>query len=293
MFAAVVRVVTRHFRAWIAAATLLVLVLVGVADYLTDYRISLSIFYLGPIAAATWYLGKQVGLAVAVLSSVISLGTSLSGGYPGSDLAILAWNIMVRLAFYIVTIMLLDALHFHLRYKDALAKTDSLTGSLNRRALLDALRYHIGLAVRDGQPFTLAYIDLDDFKEINDRYGHVEGDKTLKRVGQVLNEASRRTDIVGRLGGDEFALLLPHTDQAGAERVIAKTRQLLEAAFRSGPMAVTCSIGAVVFIGLPRDVDDAVQAADALMYQVKRQGKNAVAFFVYDSGITGRSVQTK
>jgi diguanylate cyclase (GGDEF)-like protein len=284
MFAAVVRVLTKHPRVWIAAGTIAALVLFGIADYLTDYRISLSIFYLGPVAVVTWYFGKQPGFAVAVLSSVISLGANFSGEYPDSDLAILIWNGLVRLAFYVICIVLLDALRFHLLHEETLAKTDSLTGAMNRRALLDALRYHVGLAARDGQPLTLAYIDLDDFKRINDSYGHVEGDRALRLVGQVLNEASRRTDLVGRLGGDEFALLLPHTDQAGAERVITKTRQLLEAAFQSERTALTCSIGAVTFVSVPRDVDDAVRVADALMYEVKSRGKNAVAFLVYDSG---------
>jgi len=106
-------------------------------------------------------------------------------------------------------------------------------------------------------------------------------------VAQVLTDLSRRTDIVGRLGGDEFAMLLPSTDRNGAEWVIGKTRQSLRAAFQASRSVVTCSIGAVTFPHPPPQADEVIRAADSVMYQVKSQGKNAIAFVVFDSSEAG------
>jgi diguanylate cyclase (GGDEF)-like protein len=167
--------------------------------------------------------------------------------------------------------------HGTLENERRLARTDNLTGALNRRAFIEQLEFAVGLASRDGQPFALVYIDLDDFKQVNDVHGHTEGDRVLRTVAQTCADSVRRTDVVARLGGDEFALLLRGADRAGAEGVIAKSRQTLAAAFRSQRAGVTCSIGGVIFEGAPRSVEAAIQAADALMYEVKKQGKDSVA----------------
>jgi len=149
---------------------------------------------------------------------------------------------------------------------------------LNRRALFERLEYVLQLARRQQSTFTIVYIDVDAFKTINDTHGHAEGDRVLRTTAEVLANNIRRADTVARLGGDEFALLLVDTDRLGAEELISKVRHQLKDALASAGLPATCSIGAVTFHRPPATADDAIEAADALMYKVKAGGKNGTAF---------------
>jgi diguanylate cyclase (GGDEF)-like protein len=182
-----------------------------------------------------------------------------------------------------VVIYLLDSLHQQIELAHELARTDGLTGLFNRRAFLEHLQYRLDLAARSGKPITVAYIDLDDFKRINDWRGHQEGDRVLKLISRTLTMSIRRTDIIARLGGDEFALLMDGANRSSAEHFIAKLRIALDESFVGEPYIVTCSIGCMTFQMPPNNADIALAAADRLMYRVKRQGKNAVFFSVFDS----------
>ena len=148
---------------------------------------------------------------------------------------------------------------------------------------MEHLRYCLQIEERERKPITLAYIDLDDFKQINDKYGHDEGDRVLRLIAKTLMASIRRTDVVARLGGDEFALLFAGADQPSAETLIAKVRSALQQAFDRERSAVTCSIGCVTFKQPLPSADGAIKAADNVMYKVKKQGKNAVAFEVFSS----------
>jgi diguanylate cyclase (GGDEF)-like protein len=139
----------------------------------------------------------------------------------------------------------------------------------------------LNLAAREGNPITLAYFDLDDFKRVNDEAGHGEGDRVLRLVASTITESIRRTDSLARLGGDEFALLISGADRITAEGVISKLRTALHKAFVHERLAVTCSIGCVTFQAPLPSAEDAIRAADSLMYAVKNRGKNAVAFEVF------------
>ncbi len=261
--------------------------LCGLIDYLTGYELSSSLFYLGPIGVAAWYIDRRAGLGVAMLSAIVWLAADFGAGHPYSHPAIQIWNALIRLGFFMSNVFLLTELREHLANERQLARTDVLTGVFNSRAFAEQLEYSLGLVRRNGSPLTLAYIDLDDFKRINDSHGHSEGDRLLRVVGQTLMRDTRRTDRVARLGGDEFALLLPDTDVEGAGEVIAKVRQLLRESLDVAGLPVTCSVGVVTFPQPPPSADEAVKAADHLMYQVKSQGKNAVAFGVVgpDGGV--------
>src|SRR5262249_11929226 len=153
-----------------------------------------------------------------------------------------------------------------------------LTGLYGRRAFMVRLEHDLALAQRRARPVTLAYVDLDDFKSVNDSYGHVTGDRVLQTTGRVLGGALRHADTAARLGRDEFALVLPDTDARGAQQVIGNVARDLRAAFEAENLAVTCSIGVVTFARPGLAVENALAAADALMYDVKRRGKGSVAF---------------
>ncbi|MGB5063890.1 MAG: GGDEF domain-containing protein [Candidatus Competibacter sp.] len=271
-------VLARWSRAQVFVLALGGVLLFGLIDYLTGYELSSSLFYLGPISVAAWYIDRRAGLGVAVLSAIVWFAADFGTGHPYSHPAVQIWNALIRLGFFLSNVFLLTELREHLANEQRLARTDVLTGVFNSRAFTEQLEYNLGLARRNGSLLTLAYIDLDNFKRINDKHGHSEGDRLLRVVGQTLMRGTRHTDWVARLGGDEFALLLPDTDIEGAREVIGKTRQLLRESLDAAGFPVTCSVGAVTFQQPPSSADEAVKAADHLMYQVKNQGKDAVAF---------------
>lgn len=264
----------------------LITIVVGglsVVDYLTGFKLSFAIFYLVPTALATWYGSRRAGRTTAFLSFMLSVTAGLinTRSSPEEQLIVL-WNGVTPLALYLVIVFLLSKLKTRLELEQRLARTDHLTGCMNAHAFMPMLQYHFDLAARDHQPITLAYIDLDDFKSVNDTSGHDEGDRVLKLVSRIWLESCRRTDLVARLGGDEFCILFPNTDQRGAARIISKARDTLAAAFASARVAVTCSIGVVTFPAAVLDTKQAIKAADMLMYRAKTQGKDSTVFSIFD-----------
>jgi len=158
------------------------------------------------------------------------------------------------------------------------ALVDSLTGLANRRSLEDTLRVQVARAARFGEEISLVLADLDDFKGVNDRFGHPAGDEVLRAFAAALTETTRQMDIAGRWGGEEFALLLPATDAAGAARLAERARAAIEAhavETDEGEVAVTASFGVASFPEC-RELDDLIAAADAALYVAKREGKNRV-----------------
>lgn len=259
--------------------------IVGTTDYLTGYEVALSLFYLGPVALTAWYAGRRSGMAVAVLSCMSWYGADIMAGHPYSHPAIAVWNALVRFGFFIITSLLVSRLRETVRIHQHLALMDDLTGLYGRRAFEERLKHDLAVAQRHDGVLTLVYVDLDDFKAVNDTHGHAEGDRALRVIGQVLSNALRGADTVARIGGDEFALVLPGTDGRGARQVISKLTSELHEALDAAGLAVTCSVGVVTFLDGATSPDHAVAAADELMYQVKRSGKGAVAFRVLGSPI--------
>jgi len=269
-------------RAWIIRLTLLCVGVIGVLDYLFGLEISLSIFYLCPVGIASWYAGRKAGAMVALISAFTALAGDFSEGHLFAQPALLIWNGFLHLGFMLVVAFLLDRLHATIENEHTLARSDPMTGLLNRRAFLEQLQHHLALAARAREPVSLAYIDLDDFKRINDEGGHHEGDRVLQLVASMLLASVRCTDVVARLGGDEFALLITGADRTAAESLITNVRHFLQQAFAGERTAVTCSIGCVTFQEPLPCADDAIRTADLLMYNVKRRGKNAVAFETFE-----------
>jgi diguanylate cyclase (GGDEF)-like protein len=281
-FMAVNRALERLSRAAILSLALAVVALIGMCDYLTGLEISVSVFYLAPVSLAAWYGSQRDGQVLALVASLAWSGVDLVAGYAHAHPAILAWDTAVHFVFLAFSAMLLEALRRRLADEQRLARRDPLTGVLNLRAFQERLEYSLALSARDGQPLTLAYVDLDDFKRVNDLHGHGQGDLVLTMVGKVLTEEVRHTDTVARIGGDEFALLLPGTSVVGAADVLPKLAQRLAERFSVIDVAVTCSVGAVTFASPPDGADAAIRFADRLMYEVKRRGKNAIAFATFD-----------
>jgi diguanylate cyclase (GGDEF)-like protein len=159
------------------------------------------------------------------------------------------------------------------------AQTDSLTNLANRRALDERLDVEVDHARRLGTNVAFVIADIDDFKSINDSYGHQTGDEVLRGVGRAFAEAVRELDLPGRYGGEEFAIVLPGTNLSGARGLSEKIRRNLEELLVTtpdgSPFQVTASFGAACFPA-QAGVEELVAAADAALYEAKRTGKNRV-----------------
>ncbi|MDB5748419.1 MAG: hypothetical protein JWP72_3267 [Massilia sp.] len=162
---------------------------------------------------------------------------------------------------------------------ERLATTDDLTGLLNRRAFFARADASRMLALRQGQPIALLMLDIDHFKQINDRFGHATGDEALLKFSTTCSAALRGHDILGRLGGEEFALVLPGTDLAGAQGAAERLREaVMETRLLTcgNRYTMTVSIGLVV-IDPEEDLPSALARADHALYQAKHAGRNRVA----------------
>lgn len=161
-----------------------------------------------------------------------------------------------------------------------LVKEDALTGLLNRRTVLEAGELEWARWRRSKKPFSVLLIDIDDFKKINDHFGHVTGDRALKLIGDALKNALRGLDLVGRYGGEEFIVILPETPIEGAiivaEKMLDGIRQLIFIVNET-PIPLTASVGVAAAIEEDKDIDALIHRADNAMYLAKRSGKNAVA----------------
>ncbi len=155
-----------------------------------------------------------------------------------------------------------------------LASTDELTGCTVRRVLRQRTEQEIERALRSGSPLSLLMIDVDQFKAVNDNYGHVVGDQVLAAIGRILMANVRAFDVASRLGGDEFALLLPETNASGA---VAVAERIFRDLASEGEVPVTLSIGVSSLDRSLPTMEHLFDEADLALYQVKRAGRDAIA----------------
>jgi len=249
----------------------------GVADVVTGSELSSSVFYSLPVGTAAWYAGHRWGVTLGILAAAVWYLADLSAGGAYSASWIPVWNATVRLGFFLIITRLLVLLRSALEAQRTLAEVDPLTGLANRRAFIAAVRSEVARSARYGGAISLAYVDLDDFKAINDHWGHRVGDDVLETVGGVVSEMMRQTDLPARLGGDEFAVLFPETEEGPAREVADKMRARLEAAMQTAGWPVGFSMG-VVTASSPPDAYELIRTADDLMYEVKRSGKGRTSY---------------
>ncbi len=159
------------------------------------------------------------------------------------------------------------------------AELDDLTGLLNKIPFRESASHIFALCLRDEKPVTMLYIDLDDFKKINDAYGHPVGDKVLKEVATLLSKQFRESDILGRDGGDEFIALLPETDLDHAKYVAKKIGTAFskyQFCIGSKKLSLSASIGVVEISPRMTRLEQLIKKTDIEMYRVKHQQKQCL-----------------
>jgi diguanylate cyclase (GGDEF)-like protein len=235
---------------------------------------SLTFLYVFPIAFCSWFSGKRRGFMIVALSSIfLTIDTTLTKPL------LVAWNSFSTFGLFIVIMLLVHSAKMLLQNEQRLARTDGMTGVMNYLAFSEVAVHEIRRQRRNNSYLSLAFIDLDNFKRVNDLFGHQKGDQVLIEVAKCLVKNLRRTDFVARYGGDEFLILLPDTSQVAARVVIGKVQKSLLDAIDE-KLGVTFSIGVVTCSQPLEKLDELIALADKQMYEVKKTGKNNAKFIL-------------
>lgn len=255
---------------------LVLLLAVAVADSAAAPGFETSIFYLIPVSFFAWFIGRQTGLITSVFSAATTLGLHLSERSHVIRSAIIYWNALAWFGVYVFFVVIIAELRNLYEQERRSSRTDSLTRIANRRAFLELLGSEKSRSRRHGIPLTLAYIDVDHFKQINDRFGHAAGDTLLVLIAKAIQANVRQADITARLGGDEFAVLLPEATAQSATIVLQKLHAFLDQAVQQANWPVTFSMGAVSFHPPPESLEEMISQADQAMYAAKTSGRDCV-----------------
>ena len=261
----------------VVGAGLLLILAIGLIDYATGAEFGMSVFYVLPIFLVAWGTHSGLGVAAALISGAVWLVAETQAGHSYSHPLIPYWNGLIRLALFLIIAFLLSALKKSLE----LARSDYLTTAINSRFFYELLALEINRFQRHQRPFTVLYFDLDNFKAVNDRFGHKVGDEVLVTVASSIRNVIRKSDFVARLGGDEFAVFFPETDQQAARVIFSKIQGSFVEAVRERGWPVTCSVGVLTCVAAPATSQDLMEMADRLMYLAKADGKNTVRYSTY------------
>ena len=259
----------------LAAGGIALVALVAALDAATGPDLSLSPLYLLPVAVCAWWGGFSHGILISLVAAVVWGQVDWAEAAPTNP-ALGLWNGIVRFGTMVLIASLLSRLHLGMIREKVLARTDALTGAVNGRTFYESIAVEAERARRAGRPLTLAYLDLDHFKQLNDTFGHTTGDRALVEVARSIRANLRVSDMLARLGGDEFALLLPDTEAGRAGTLLGRVQTVIAEEMAAKGWPVTLSVGAATFVRAPVDVDVMIQHIDALMYQAKREGKNRI-----------------
>jgi len=255
--------------------------LVGILTHLAGPELSSAVFYSIPIVLVTWFTSRSIGLIFSTLSALAWLIVDLTSGATYSHSTIPYWNGVSRLSSFFILTIVLSSLKGILKQEKELSRIDFLTGIRNRRYFIELANMEINRVRRYEHPLTMVCLDLDNFKAVNDCFGHTTGDILLRLVAHTIQENIRVTDTVARLGGDEFGILMPETGRNVAEVIIQRVQKINLDYMRKHGWPVTLSIGVVTLTSPPSTVDEMLRISDRLMYTAKKNGKNRVQYEVF------------
>ena len=250
-------------------------------DYFFGSNINLFVLYLIPCVLATWYIQIRYGLFFVVFAVFISYLSDIILK-TNTNILYTSINAIARMSVFIVAVITVDKIKKLTNELERLTLTDPLTQIGNKRAAFARGDEEIQKMKRSKLPLSILFIDLDNFKSVNDTFGHEAGDEVIAKTGATLKNIIRTTDFTARIGGDEFVVMLYDTNIKGALVTAEKIRAELEEIFSNQGYGVTSSIGAATFIKPPHSFSAALDCADSLMYKAKNTSKNAIASEVFN-----------
>jgi diguanylate cyclase (GGDEF)-like protein len=256
---------------------LLLIAVIAWIDVVTGPKLVFNVFYLLPVMFVAWVTASTAyGLAAVLVTFLVGPLEAYVEGFHFYSLPVAVWNAGMRTAVFCIVLLLLAEVRRLIARLQEQSSTDELTGLANRRVFLTMTEREIERSRRYGHVLSLAYLDVDDFKAVNDRDGHLAGDRVLVALASLARATARSVDTVARLGGDEFVILMPETDAEAALPLAERLCVACAQAAGSVETGVTCSIGLVTFAHPPRDVEEVLTNADRLMYEAKAAGGNGV-----------------
>lgn len=264
-------------------ASILVMVSIFGLDLVDGSQIWLHVLYIFPIVASAFCCERIMLVALSVvLAGALQLLTLIAYHMPAWSIAA---NTFIQLASGAMIAIVARGTRSNIDKIEALSVTDELTSLPNRRGVELAVREEIARHRRYGDVFSLAVLDLDRFKELNDRRGHAAGDRALQLIAAVLRKSVRESDFVGRLGGDEFVIVMPDTQGAACAALCRSLSTVISRRMRMADFSITASIGFAAFEQAPVSVSIALQKADRAMYAVKAsRSKSRAAHQIIELG---------
>lgn len=262
----------QHWLAW----GVFTLVAVTAADYATGFKLRMTLLYALPMLMLSWSAGRVFGviLAVAVCTSWSFIDIE-AGRYVEAP-RLLYWEWGTNLLGFLALVYGLGALRRLLEDAHFQSRKDSLTGLVNKGGFYQIVSAEMEVCRRYRRTLSIAYIDCDNFKSVNDTYGHHVGDDLLRVISHTMQRKLRSSDLPGRLGGDEFAVMLPETSAEACRMVVEMLQQRLLQEMTDHQWPVTFSIGIATFTRMPASIEDMIRQADKLMYEVKNSSKGAI-----------------
>jgi diguanylate cyclase (GGDEF)-like protein len=262
---------------WLLTAACVALIhLIARLHYITGLAYEFNSFYVLPLLASAWWLGNVTCVCTTVFCLADWAYTdSMLGGGQSEPLPLLC-NTATRAMTIICVTVILKRLRHALQQEWENSRKDQLTGLCNRRFYYELGATVLEIARRQSLPVTMAFMDIDRFKEVNDTLGHAVGDDLLRTVAAVMQDHFRSEDVLARLGGDEFAAIMPGLTAQDARLRLESLREKIRTAMSQRRWPVTLSIGAASFAEAAGGLEAMLRAADAAMYEAKAAGRDCL-----------------
>jgi len=262
-------------RRWLMLGVISLLLIAG-TDNATGFKLHLVILYALPMLMITWAAGGWVGalIAVAACATWAIVDSSAGRFIDNPKMYYLEWG--ACLAGLLLLVYGLTRLRAMLEEAHFQSRKDMLTGLVNKGGFYQIVGAEMEVCRRYRRTLSIAYIDCDNFKLVNDKYGHHVGDELLRVISKTMQRKLRSSDLPGRLGGDEFAVMLPETSAEACRMVVEMLQQRLLQEMAEHHWPVTFSIGIATFTRMPASIEEMIRQADKLMYAVKFTSKGAI-----------------